>query len=74
MLFIPLVISLGMTIGYVYGEKFADDGPIWKAAAIGAMGLSVLLEFTIPMHPLVPFLMQFALSVAILFRYRPWPR
>ncbi len=73
MTFIPLLLSLAMTAAYVYGEKFADDGRIWKAIAIGAFVFSVFVGYLASVHPVVPLLLQFSLCIAILFRYRPFP-
>ena len=49
-----------------------DESPKWKATAAIVFVLSTLFQFVLPVHFIIPLLMQVVLSIALLFYFRLW--
>jgi len=61
---IPLGVSVLLSLFFLLDD---DPAPIAKGAVVCWIGLSVLLQFALPVHFLIPFLMQVLASIVLFF-------
>jgi hypothetical protein len=63
-------VSFAAAIATTLAFMFADELPKWKRIALAVFTISLFLQFMLPVHPIIPFVLQIGLSLVILFYFK----